>query len=84
MVPVMTGVALSFRTRGESRVALTWVGDGATKTAAVHEGFNLAGVLHVPVIFVLQNNQVALGTRVEQHQAGDFRDWPKMYGLAGA
>jgi TPP-dependent pyruvate/acetoin dehydrogenase alpha subunit len=84
MVPVMTGVALSFRTRGESRVALTWVGDGATKTAAVHEGFNLAGVLRVPVIFVLQNNQVALGTRVEQHQAGDFRDWPAMYGLAGA
>jgi TPP-dependent pyruvate/acetoin dehydrogenase alpha subunit len=84
MVPVITGVSLSFRQRGEARVALTWVGDGATKTAAVHEGLNLAGVLKVPAIFVLQNNQVALGTRMRQHQVGDFRGWPAMYGLRGA
>lgn len=84
MVPVATGLALAFSQRGEKRVALTWVGDGATKTAAVHEGFNLAGVLRVPVIFVLQNNQVALGTRLEQHQVGGFDAWPAMYGLRGA
>ncbi|MGH7444098.1 MAG: thiamine pyrophosphate-dependent dehydrogenase E1 component subunit alpha [Longimicrobiales bacterium] len=83
MVPVVAGVALSFRQRGESRVALTWIGDGSTKTGVVHEGLNLAGVLRVPAVFVLQNNQVALGTRVEQHQRGDFRAWPKMYGLNG-
>jgi TPP-dependent pyruvate/acetoin dehydrogenase alpha subunit len=84
MVPVVAGIGLAFRQRGEGRVALTWVGDGATKTAAVHEGLNLAGVLRVPAIFVLQNNQVALGTRVAQHQLGDFADWPAMYGLRGA
>src|SRR5690606_35860325 len=84
MVPVAAGLALAFRQRGEQRVALTWVGDGATKTAAVHEGFNLAGVLRVPVIFVLQNNQVALGTRLDQHQVGSFDAWPAMYGLRGA
>jgi TPP-dependent pyruvate/acetoin dehydrogenase alpha subunit len=84
MVPVVTGIAHSFLIRGEPRVALTWVGDGATKTSMVHEGFNLAGVLNAPVIFVLQNNQVALGTRVDQHEAGDFEAWPAMYGIAGA
>jgi TPP-dependent pyruvate/acetoin dehydrogenase alpha subunit len=84
MVPVVTGLALAFRQRQQKRVALTWVGDGATKTAAVHEGFNLAGVLRVPVIFVLQNNQVALGTRLDQHQVGSFDAWPAMYGLRGA
>lgn len=84
MVPVVTGLALAFSQRDENRVALTWVGDGATKTAAVHEGFNLAGVLRVPVIFVLQNNQVALGTRLDQHQVGGFDGWPAMYGLRGA
>jgi TPP-dependent pyruvate/acetoin dehydrogenase alpha subunit len=84
MVPVVTGIALSFQQRSEPRVALTWVGDGATKTAAFHEGINLAAVRGVPAIFVIQNNQVALGTRVDQHQAGDFRHWPKMYGLEGA
>lgn len=81
MVPVITGIALAFKRRGEQRVALTWIGDGATKTGAVHEGLNLAAVLKVPAIFVIQNNQVALGTRLEQHQAGDFRAWADTYGL---
>jgi len=84
MVGVITGVALAFRLRGEPRVALTWAGDGTTKTGAFHEGVNLAGVLRVPAIFVIQNNQVALGTRLDQHHAGDFREWPRMYGIAGA
>lgn len=81
MVPVIAGVALSFQKRKEPRVGLTWIGDGSTKTIAVHEGFNLAAVLKVPAIFVIQNNQVALGTRVDQHQAGDFSQWGKMYGM---
>lgn len=84
MVPVMTGMALAFRRRGEPRVALTWVGDGATKTATFHEGINLAAVQRVPAIFIVQNNQVALGTRLDQHQAGPFEDWPAMYGTSGA
>ena len=84
MVPVAVGMALAFQQRGEDRVALTWIGDGATKTTAFHEGVNLAAVKGVPAIIVIQNNQVALGTRVEQHQGGEFRAWPKMYGMHGA
>lgn len=84
MVPVVTGIALAFRQRNEPRVALTWVGDGSTRTSTFHEGVNLAAVKRVPAIFVIQNNQVALGTRLEQHGAGSFEHWPKMYGMAGA
>ena len=80
-VPVITGIAFAFQRRKQPRVALTWIGDGSTKTTPVHEGLNLAGVLKVPAIFVIQNNQVALGTRVEQHQGGDFAEWGKMYGI---
>jgi TPP-dependent pyruvate/acetoin dehydrogenase alpha subunit len=83
VVPVITGIALSFRMRGEDRVALTWIGDGSTKTAAFHEGINFAAVQRVPAVFVIQNNQVALGTRLGQHAAGSFADWPAMYGVAG-
>jgi len=83
LVPVFAGVALAFKQRGERRVALTWVGDGATKTTAFHEGMNLAAVLKVPAIYVLQNNQVALGTRLDQHQAGPFTAWSAAYGVAG-
>jgi len=80
-VCVIAGVALSFKQRNEDRVALTWIGDGATKTAACHEGMNLAAVLRLPAVFVIQNNQVALGTTVSQHGAGDLARWPDMYGL---
>ncbi len=79
---VMAGVALAFKSRGEPRVALTFVGDGATKTAAFHEGVNLAAVLGLPVVFVIQDNQVALGTRSEQHGAGRCADWAEAYGIA--
>jgi len=80
--PVIAGLGLTFKQRGERRVALTWIGDGATKTTAAHEGINLAAVLEVPVIYVLQNNQIALGTRLDQHQAGPFTSWGKAYGVA--
>src|SRR5205814_9181131 len=85
MVPVISGIALAFKMNGERRVALTWVGDGSTKTAAAHEGTNFAAVLRVPAIFIIQNNQVALGTRLDQHHLPrDFRDWPASYGIWGA
>ena len=78
-VCIVAGAALAFKRRGEERVALTWVGDGATKTAACHEGFVLAARLGVPAIFIIQNNQVALGTRLQQHGSGDLRAWPRAY-----
>ncbi len=85
MVPVISGIALTFRIKREPRVALTWVGDGSTKTAAAHEGTNFAAVQHLPAIFIIENNQVALGTRLEQHHLpADFRDWPASYGVWGA
>ena len=85
MVPVITGIALTFKIRREPRVALTWIGDGSTKTAAAHEGTNFAAVQRVPAIFIIENNQVALGTRLEQHHLpADFKDWPASYGVWGA
>lgn len=82
LTTVMNGFALAFRMRGEPRVALTWVGDGATKHGEAHEAFNFAAALELPVIFIIQNNQVALGTRLDQHhRAHDFRGWGAAYGM---
>lgn len=81
LAPVMNGFAWAFRRRGEDRVALTWIGDGATKHGEVHEALNFAAVHRLPVIFVLQNNQVALGTRLDQHHPSeDFSGWGRAYG----
>jgi TPP-dependent pyruvate/acetoin dehydrogenase alpha subunit len=84
MVPVSAGIALAARIRGTPRVVMNWVGDGSVKAGASHEGLNFAAVQRLPVVYILQNNQVALGTRLEQHHAGgDFADWPAAYGIAG-
>src|SRR5438093_932188 len=61
LVPVFAGIGIAIRQRGERRVALTYVGDGASRTSAFHEGFNFASVQRVPMVVVLQHNQVALG-----------------------
>ncbi len=84
MVPVTAGLALANRMRGNTSVALNWIGDGSTKAGAAHEGFNFAAVLKLPAIFIVQNNQVALGTRLEQHhRSGSFDELPEAYGVAG-
>ncbi|MGH7541628.1 MAG: thiamine pyrophosphate-dependent dehydrogenase E1 component subunit alpha [Gemmatimonadota bacterium] len=81
LATVMNGLALAVRRRGERRVALTWIGDGATKHGEAHEALNFAAVQKLPCIFVLQNNQVALGTRLDQHHvARDFAGWGEAYG----
>jgi TPP-dependent pyruvate/acetoin dehydrogenase alpha subunit len=83
LVPVFTGAALAFKLRKEQHVALTWVGDGASHTAEFHEGFNLAAVKRLPLIIVLQDNQVALGTKLSEHQRGSLEDLASSYGVGG-
>ncbi len=62
LVPVCAGMALAYRLRGEARVALTWVGDGTVGTAGFHEGMTSAVAVGAPLVLVVQNNQIALGT----------------------
>jgi TPP-dependent pyruvate/acetoin dehydrogenase alpha subunit len=84
VMAVTAGVALSFKMRGEPRVALTWIGDGSTKAGVFHEAMNFAAVKGLPMIAIIQNNQVALGTRLDQHHRGSFLDWPAAYGVEGS
>lgn len=84
ILAVTAGVALSFKTRREPRVALTWIGDGSTKAGVFHEAMNFAAVQRLPLIVIIQNNQVALGTRLEQHHRSSFEDWPSAYGVEGS
>jgi TPP-dependent pyruvate/acetoin dehydrogenase alpha subunit len=83
LVPVFAGIALAFRQRGEDRVALTWVGDGSTRTGDFHEGMSLAAALGLPLVVVVQNNQIALGTRVEVHTRAALDKLHLAYGVKG-
>ena len=83
MVPVMAGVTLSFKMRGEPRVGLVYVGDGATSTGAFHEGINFAAVQRCPLVVVVENNGYAYSTPTRmQTLAAQFVDKAPGYGVA--
>lgn len=83
IVAVCGGVALKFKLHNQPRLVLTWVGDGSTKTGVFHEALNFAAVKQLPMIIIIQNNQIALGTKLDQHHRGDFKEWPESYGVWG-
>ena len=68
--PHAAGVALAFKLRDESRAAVCVFGDGATSKGDVYEAMNVAGAWHLPVVFVVNNNQWAISMpRAEQTAA---------------
>lgn len=84
MVPVMAGVTLSFKMRGEDRVGLVYVGDGATSTGAFHEGINFAAVQRCPLVVIVENNGYAYSTPLsKQTAARQLMDKAIGYGVAG-
>lgn len=84
MVPVMTGVTMSFKMRQEDRVGLVYVGDGATSTGAFHEGINFAAVQKCPLVVVVENNGYAYSTPTsKQSLVRQFVDKAIGYGVLG-
>src|SRR5215203_414248 len=83
MMLVATGMAMAFKLRGEKRCALTWFGDGSTSRGDFHEAMNWAGVQKLPVVFVLENNQYAYSTPLDQQFAVDPVHRAEAYGFTG-
>lgn len=83
LVAVLAGAAFAMRRAGGRRVAMTWIGDGASRTGEFHEGMGLAATLGVPLVLVLQNNQIALGTRTATHLKGPLDSMARTYGVEG-
>ncbi len=82
LVPVLAGVALAAKLRKEKRVALTYVGDGATSTGPFHEGLNFAAVQKLPLVVIAENNGWAYSTPVERQMAvRDIAERARGYGI---
>ena len=64
-LPLATGVALAFKMRKEDKVAVSFMGDGATNEGSFHESLNMAAIWQLPVIFVVENNLYGASTPVD-------------------
>ncbi|MCX5689232.1 MAG: pyruvate dehydrogenase (acetyl-transferring) E1 component subunit alpha [Planctomycetota bacterium] len=69
----------------KKKVALAYMGDGALNQGVLHESMNLAGLLNIPVIYIVENNGYSMGTAIERGttMASDLRKKAHAYGMRG-
>jgi TPP-dependent pyruvate/acetoin dehydrogenase alpha subunit len=84
MIPVAVGVALASRLRDEGAVVMNYIGDGGSNVGDFHEGLNMAAVMQLPFVLIIENNQFAYSTP----NAAEFRgerlsDRAAGYGIPG-
>jgi pyruvate dehydrogenase E1 component alpha subunit len=65
-VPLGAGLAFANQYRGNGAVSLTYLGDGASNQGQVFEAMNMAQLWKLPVVFIIENNQYAMGTSVQR------------------
>jgi pyruvate dehydrogenase E1 component alpha subunit len=65
-VSLGTGLALADKYRDNGKVSFTYFGDGAANQGQVYESFNMAELWRLPVVYIIENNQYAMGTSIER------------------
>jgi len=68
-LPLATGAALAIDYRGGSEAVVCLMGDGTTNIGAFHEALNIAALWELPIVYVIVNNGLGMGTTVEQSSA---------------
>ena len=83
-IPVVVGMALAFKLKGEDRVAVSFFGDGASNEGAFHEALNMASIYEVPAVFVCENNLYGASTSIKKTlKIENISDRASSYGMKG-
>lgn len=83
-VPMSVGIAMADRLRGNHAVTVSFFGDGAANEGAVHEAMNFAGARKLPIVFVCENNGMAVSMPTREATAArDFVARAAGYGMPG-
>ncbi|MBC8388607.1 MAG: thiamine pyrophosphate-dependent dehydrogenase E1 component subunit alpha [Actinobacteria bacterium] len=83
-IPVVVGMALAFKLKGEDRVAVSFFGDGASNEGAFHEALNMASIYEVPAVFVCENNLYGASTSIKKTlKVENISDRASSYGMKG-
>lgn len=84
-LPTALGVAMSFKLRGEPRVALTTVGDGGFTSGGTHETLNMASLYQAPFVLIVEDNKYAYSTPLDQQmRSARFADKAAAYDIPAA
>jgi pyruvate dehydrogenase E1 component alpha subunit len=83
-VPLGAGLAFADKYKGNDNVTFTYFGDGAANQGQVYETFNMAALWDLPVIFVIENNQYAMGTSQQRSTSSpDIYHRGEAFGIPG-
>jgi TPP-dependent pyruvate/acetoin dehydrogenase alpha subunit len=81
IIPIATGMALAEKHKRSGSVTIAFMGDGTLGEGIVYEAFNLAALWRTPILFVLENNQIAQTTGIELSLAGDIATRFNAFGI---
>ena len=65
-LPLATGIGLASKYKGTDEVTVSFIGDGATNNGYFHEALNMSAIWDLPVVWIIENNFIGMGTRIEQ------------------
>jgi len=83
-IPLGTGLAFAHKYREDGGVCFAYTGDGALNQGQVYEAFNMAALWKLPIVYVIENNQYAMGTSVQRASAmTDLHRRGESFGIPG-
>ena len=82
-VPLGAGLAFAHKYKNDGGLCATYFGDGASNQGQVYESLNMAAIWKLPVLFIIENNQYAMGTSVKRSAAGELYRRGEGYDVPG-